>query len=299
MRRIIFVALTTALLSGCGGLVRVAYNNGGYAVRVIANEYFDLQGEQTDLFNGQFARVHEWHRREELPIYADVFRRAADELSQGLAREDVVWAIREVRTRYTEFVEQATEESVPLVATLNDDNFAALDKKFSEANAKFAKQYLSGDQTKRNRARAKSLEERFEMFLGDLSDEQRGLIARFVESQPRISQVRFEDRKRRQQELAQLLRQHQTSPDLALRLRNYFVHWERDRGPEHAKLAREWEERLIALILDMDRTLTSEQRAHAVQRFRSYAEDCVILARQGRSSAEARAAITPVVNPTY
>ncbi|MGH8702445.1 MAG: hypothetical protein ACREVR_14925 [Burkholderiales bacterium] len=99
-----------------------------------------------------------------------------------------------------------------------------------------------------------------------------------------MSEVRLNDRKRRQQEFVQLVKTERSSPQLAERLRGYFLNWERGRGPEHAQAAREWEDRLVQVALEIDRTLSPEQRQRAVQRFESLAEDCRILARQGRPS---------------
>jgi hypothetical protein len=288
---LIVLAAVAMLAAGCGGVMRMAYNNGDFALRMMADDYFDLHDDQEQFLKAQLARFHQWHRREELPAYARTFEGAADRIGRGLARTDVVWALDEVRERYRTLVTQAAEDAAPVIATLKPENFAALEKRFADNNAKFTKEYLSGDQTKRDRARARRLEERFESFMGDLTGEQRALIVRFAQSQPRMSQVRLEYRTQRQREFVALLRQHGTSPDLGARLQSYFVNWERDRSVEHERQSRDWEDRLVALILDMDRTMTPEQRAHAVQKFASYADDCMVLARQGRDSGETRAAI--------
>jgi hypothetical protein len=280
----LWLVVLAAALGGCGSVVRVAYNHGDFALRMMADEYLDLQGEQEELLKAQLARFHEWHRREELPRYAGIFQGAADRLAQGLKREDVTWAFGAARARYRVFMLQAADETAPVMATLKPDNYAALAKKFADTNAKFTKEYLDPDQAKRDRARAKWLVERFEFFMGDLSDAQVALVERFVQSQPRINEVRLTDRKRRQQEFVALLRAYQTSPELAERLRGYFVNWERGRGPEHAQYAREWEERLVQLVLEVDATLTPEQRQRVVARFAALAQDCDVLARQGRPS---------------
>lgn len=291
IRRVALAVLAAAALAGCANVLRLAYNNVDYALRLMAHEYFDLRAEQADLFEVQVARLHEWHRREELPTYARLFQGAAERVSRGLERDDVVWAMVEVRGRYRVLVAQAADESAPVLATLKPDNFAAIEKKFAEINTKFAREYLTGDQAKRDRARTKWLEERFELFMGDLTDAQRELISEFVRSQPRMSQMRFDDRKRRQQEFVQLIEQYRGSAELSEQLRSFLVNWERGRGPEHAEFTRAWEDRLVTLIVALDRTLTAEQRRHVVARFESYAEDCRILARQGLPPSDARATV--------
>jgi hypothetical protein len=290
MRRWVLVVLAATALAGCGTVMRVVYNNGDFALRVMANEYFDTNGDQSEILKAQLARFHEWHRREELPAYARLFQSAADRAARGLKPEDVSWAIASVRERYRVVVAQAAEDGAPVIATLKPDNYAALDRKFADVNAKFTKDYLAGDQAKRDRARAKWFEERIDWFIGDLTDAQVAIIQRFVQSQPRMNEVRLADRKRRQQEFVALIRKYQSSPELAERMREFFVHWERDRGAEHARLAREWEGRLTQLVVELDRTLTPEQRARLVGRFETLAEDSRVLARQGRPAGETRAA---------
>jgi len=291
IRRSLLVLAAALALAGCGSVMRVVYNNGDFALRVMANEYFDTSGDQQDVLKAQLARFHEWHRREELPAYARMFQGAAERAARGLTREDVTWAIVSVRERYRQVVTQAAEDGAPVIATLKPDNYAALERKFADVNAKFTKDYLAGDQAKRDKARAKGFEERFEWFVGDLTDAQAALILRFVQAQPRMNEVRLADRKRRQQEFVALIRQYQGSPELAERMRVFFVNWERDRGAEHAKLAREWEDRLVDLVLEIDRTLTPDQRARLVGRFESLADDCRVLARQGRPASDTRAAV--------
>ena len=288
-RRLLVLAAALAL-AGCGSVMRVVYNNSDFALRVMANEYFDTQGDQSETLKVQLARFHEWHRREELPAYARLFQSAGERAARGLKPEDVTWAIAEVRARYRVVVAQAAEDGAPVVATFTAENYTALDRKFADVNAKFTKDYLAGDQAKRDKARAKWFEERAEWFIGDLTDAQVALIQRFVQSQPRMNEVRLADRKRRQQEFVALIREYQKSPELAERMRAFLVDWERNRGPEHARLAREWEGRLAQLVVDLDRTLTPEQRAKLVGRFDGLAEDCRILARQGRPAGDARAA---------
>jgi hypothetical protein len=282
-------------LAGCGGAVRVAYNNGDLALRFVAHDYLDLHGDQQEVLKERLDRFHAWHRRQELPQYAGLFDGAAGRVERGLAREDVEWAIAAVRARYRRLVEHAADESAPLVATLQPENLAALERKLAANNEKFAREFLAGDTEKQTRARAKRLSGLFEDWLGDLTAEQEALIARFAREQPELNRIRLEDRRRRQAELVALLREHRSSPDIAARLRDYFVNWERDRGAEHRRQAREWEERLVTLVLEIDRSLTPRQRRVFVRKLDAYAEDARILAQQGRPAGTTAAAPEPLI----
>jgi hypothetical protein len=282
MRRLLVAFAAAAALAGCGSVVRVAYNNGDVAARFMAHEYFDLHGEQSDQLKLQLARFHAWHRREELPRLAALFGGASERLAAGLRREDVTWAIVQVRERYRATVEHAADEFAPVAATMRADNLAALERKLADNNEKFAREFLTGDAAKQARARAKRLTGWFDEWLGSVTPEQEALLAAFAQAQPDLNRIRLEDRKRRQHEFVALLREHRKAPDLAARLRDFLVNWERDRGAEHRRQAREWEERLVTLIVEADRTLTPRQREHVVRRFAFFAEEARILARQGQ-----------------
>jgi hypothetical protein len=171
-----------------------------------------------------------------------------------------------------------------VLVTLEADNVIALEKKLASNNAKFAKEYLSADEARNERNRAKRMKENFEDWLGKLSDEQEVMIEAYVRASPRINAVMFEDRKRRQRELVELLNAHRGSPEITPQLRVFMTDWEAQRGPEYAKLAREQEERFTDLMLALDKTLTPKQRQHAVDRLEFYAKEFSILASQGRGA---------------
>src|SRR2546423_10712058 len=137
----LLVVAACLCVAGCAGVVRVAYNNSDFALRMMADRYFDLQSEQEDYLQKQLAHFHEWHRREELPIYARTLSGAADRIKRGVQREDVAWAVGEVRERYRALLVQAIEDGGPVLATLKAENLQALEKKLAADNAKFANEY--------------------------------------------------------------------------------------------------------------------------------------------------------------
>ena len=285
IKRLIIVA-ACLLAVGCGAIVQVAYNNSGFALRMMADDYFDLNDEQERYLEQPLADFHDWHRREELPIYARMFAGAAERIRRGLMPEDVTWAFGEVRERYRVLTLRAIEETAPLLAKLEAENLKALEAKLAENNAKFAKEYPLDKPEKQDRARTRRLEAGLRHFLGDLTEEQHALATRFVQSQPRMTLARLDYRRQRQREIIELLQQYRSASDLVPRLRNYFLGWQRDPESERARETREWEDRFAAFILDLDRSLTAQQRRHAVQKFTSYADDCRVLARQGPSARE-------------
>lgn len=273
------------VLAACGGATRLAYENGDAWALVLTDRYLDLEGGQWQVARAAIRGFHAWHRRTELPRYAALLQSTAGRVELGLTPADVEWAMQNLRMRYAILVDAAVRESAPLLRVLDADNIAALEHRFAAEDRKRIRETLSGDVAKRERARVLGIVNRVEEWTGPLSGAQQEIVRRFVRAttdRPRQAQ---EHRSRKQRELVALLARDEaptkeTNPE---QLRSFFVSWEAERRIEQ----REFDARFVELILELDRTLTASQRAHAVGRLSRYAEDCRQLSRGSSSAANA------------
>lgn len=265
--------------------VRIAYNNVDTALRVMAQDYFDLWSEDSSELRAYIAQLHEWHRREEIPLYAAIMQSAAGKVEAGISKVDIEWAMARGRERLRVLVVHAADEAAPLLIKLGPDHHAALAKKMASNNAKFAKEFLGDDPLDRERAGIKRLGSSIEDWTGSLSKSQEARIVAAVRAFPRLYQLQLESRQVRQQELLAILKRNRTVASLALALRAYFLDWELLRSAEYRRMAADWEAQLTLLLLDLDRTLTPEQRRHAVKRATQFAEDFRILSGAGTPPA--------------
>jgi truncated hemoglobin YjbI len=288
MLRLIAVPALLALLGGCATM-RIAYNNAEPLVRYTAHDYFDLDERQNEQFRMRLLQFHDWHRASELPLYAGLLRTAAQRGGKGITREDVAWAAAEIRSRYSVVMIKAVNDAAPILASLSPAQITELEKRLVKGNEKFARDFLPADEDKRFRAQAKRLVGRFKDWTGTLSDGQEDRIERFVKAHLNTTQMRFENRKRWQKEAVGLIRQTRTPGELAPRLADIFVNPGDHRLPEYVRALVRWESDLTDTILDIDRTLTPEQRAHVLQRMQRYVDDFEALAAQGSVAATAEA----------
>jgi len=88
--------------------------------------------------------------------------------------------------------------------------------------------------------------------------------------------MRDRDRKRLQGELLALVRARESQKRLPERAANF----DQGRDPAYAAASEAARQEYFALLLDLDRTLSAEQRAKAVATFRRYADDFTLLAGQ-------------------
>ena len=286
MLRVAAVFALLALLGGCA-MVRVAYNNAEPLVRYMADDYFDLNEKQNEQFRKRLLQFHDWHRGNELPVYAELLRQAAQKGANGVSREDVAWAAQALRERYAVLITKAIEDAAPILVTLTAPQIEELEKRFAKANDKFAREFLPEDERKRHRAQLKRTLGRFSEWTGTLTEAQEARIERFVKAHAHTTAMRFDHRRIWQREVVSLMRQHRSPQMLAPLLADIFTQPAAHRTPEYTAVLARWEAHLTDLIIDIDRTLSPEQRAHALRRVERYAEDFEALSAQGSVAAAA------------
>ena len=273
----LLLAAGTLVLAACSA-TRVAYNNADTMLRFMVPSYLDLDAAQSDDLTPRIMRFHRWHRSNELPLYAALLQSASQRAARGITAEDVAWALASVRTRYRRLAAKAAEDAAPVLVTLAPAQHVALEKKFAEINEKYAKEVLSADDKKRRRAQSKRMLERFRDFTGGLAPDQEARIERFALDHERHFALRFEDRLRWQHDFVAFLRQERKPEDLGRRLAEMFQKPELRRSEEFIREDRRWDEGLARLVVDLDRSLSPEQREHVVRRLSDYAEDFAVLA---------------------
>jgi hypothetical protein len=271
--RAILVLALAALLAGCSG-VRFAYDNADTFIRWRALQFLDVHDEASDELDERIAAFLRWHRAQELPQYAREADEAARRVARGLSREDVLWGYDAFVARAEASLRMAVEQAAPMLDRLDAGQLQHMQERLAEENRKFAREYLRGAERERRERRTRRVVERLEDWVGTLSKAQTERVRQYSERMPLIDEMRDQDNKRLQTEVLAIVRAHEAQKRLAERLADR----ERGRDPLYVKArAESWSE-FHALIIDIDRLASAEQRARTVSELRRYAEEFRALA---------------------
>ena len=264
--RWLLVAAGLALLQGCS-VSRVAYNNADVFLRWQANHYVDLQGDQSEEFDRRLDTFLAWHRAKALPLYARLGAEAAARLQRGLKREDLEWSYDAVRAQMRESLGAAAVEAAVMLDRLEPGQISHLETRLAEDNRKFAKERVQGSMEERHQRRVKRNSERLEEWFGPLDDAQLERVRLYSKRAPISAELQERDRKRRQAELVAMLRAREAKQHFA----RWAQDWEAGRAPEYVQATQATRAEYMDLLLDLDRTLSDEQRQHAVGRLKRFA----------------------------
>ena len=285
--RLWLLASAMLLLAACSA-IKFTYNNADTVIRLAAWDYLDLEREQEDELKLLIAKYMEWHRREEMPVIARLAGEALERVNRRITVADVGWMIEQGRQRYRRAATRAAEEAAPVLATLNESQIQGLQKKFVKANAKYEKEFLSGDESRRLKARRKRMVDNIEEWTGNLTDAQEARVDRFLREHPRSNDIRMAERVRWQGELIAALRASRDPAALAVQIGRVFSDPERGRSEEYLRETRRWESDFAQMLVELEATLTPEQRRRAVNRLAGFARDFRELAGDATRPPQAR-----------
>ena len=279
--RLLLCACILMLAAGCS-MVRVGYNQVDTLAGWMAHEYFDLEPAQRDDFSRRFEKLHAWHRRDQLPEYAQFLSETKIRAQRGISATDMLWLFDGMKSRYAAIAVRAAPDAAELLAGLSDSQIDHLRREFGRMNEKFLKENrtLESIAARRLRQQRTALAQ-IRDWVGPLSDSQESRVITLLQTLPLTDALRHEDRQRRQREFLALLETRKTDRNgFTKRVREWLLNWERNRPPELARsLEESWKKR-AEFYAAVDKMLTTEQRNHLGHRLQDYIDDFRYLAAQ-------------------
>ncbi len=271
--RWIVVVAGLAVLAGCTAL-QLGYNNADSLIHWRSGRYFGFEGEQKADFERRVQKFMEWHRRAELPKYAALANGLGDRLARGVALADLEWGYDAFQVLLRQTLRAAAVETGELLDTLNPAQVERFQARLAKENRDFAKDHVLAESPEARRAkRVKRNVDRMEEWFGSLTEAQVERIRLYSARAPLDDILRDQDRKRMQRELVGMIHAKETRR----KLEAWAIAWDQNRDPEYETLRKQNLREYFGMLIDLDKTLSAEQRNRAVQRLRGFAGDFLAL----------------------
>ena len=265
-----------AAVAGCSAL-RIGYGTAPDLAYWWLDGYADFNSAQTPKVRDALAQWFAWHRRTQLPDYANLLARAQGELAADTSAARVCeWQGEGIKRAHT-----AWDRAAPAVAetllNLTPQQIQHIERRQAKANDEFRDDYLQPDPAKRTRETLKRTVDRAESLYGNLNDGQRARMAEALARSPFDADAWNAERLHRQREIVATLRQVNgdgTTREQALAAVNLLAeHYEH--SPREAY--RRYQERLVdfncTFAANLHNGTTPAQRRHAVQKLAGWEGD--------------------------
>ena len=273
---------TSGLLSGCGVALKFAYNQGnGIAYRWL-DGYADFNGEQTLRVRSGLDEWFAWHRRSQLPEYADLLARLRVDIPRDTTATQMCGLFGEVRSRFDTALEHARPAIADVLLLMKPKQIANVEKKYAERNEQYRDDFLQPDRDERRKAAIEREIDWSEKLYGRLDDRQRRLIAVSVGDSPFDADISYAERLQRQRDALTVMRKlatgDATRADADAEVRAYAGRIEQSPRADYRRYARKVIDYNCAFAATLHNSMSAEQRRSAADTLKNYEGDLRSLA---------------------
>lgn len=268
------------VLAGCSSF-KVAYTFADDLLEGRAEDYLDLNADDSDILDAQMSQMIAWHKTEMLPQYAQFFQEQSDIADQN------AWTRAGVAQMFVEFrhlLDETLEGAAPYVAEVlvlhtSPEKIEYLEARMAENTAELKEEELSESLEETIDEWVERRVSNFERFIGPLTDAQLAIVKLQAETAVDPQKRWLTNRTLRQKALVTFMRSEPSADEIAEFVHQILLHAHEIVDPEYkAETERRWA-LLEQLHYDILVTLTDEQRRELVFNLRSYASDMLELSQ--------------------
>ncbi len=264
-------------LIGCSA-TRVAYNQLDWIVVWYLSDYFTLDDAQENHLKEAVRRNIDWHRRDQLPKYAQLLRAVNRDVTSGVvtgemlerhyARSIVLW---------DEFVVHTVPEVSAFFLLLSREQVDEFVKNLEKSNQELWEEYAGKTAEERQTSRQNAVLKGLARIFGRLSAEQKDLVLSYQAALNDVSVEWMASRRQWQQEFRQLIVERPSEPEFGDRIVRQMLKPNIDDTSEYRKLVDENRKIVMSMLTALSGELTDKQRQRFSKRAKGLARNFTIL----------------------
>lgn len=271
MKKTAMLVGAVILLAGCS--VKFVYNQLDWLVPWYLDDYVTMDSSQVQLLEERLDQYLRWHRREQLPRYADFLDETARLAEDGLGRTEMDAIFSQAQTFLDMLLVELSGPLADLMRYMSDDQVEELMANLQRRNRDYRKRYVDTAELAQRDRRAEGMQKMAERWIGELDSRQTARIELWSLKYHLLGAAFLETRQDWQEQLRKLLQQRDMPQGSREDLAGLLARRPRPTSGEARRKYDENIELLKQLYLDLDASLSSYQRNKLVAGLTSYADD--------------------------
>jgi hypothetical protein len=269
--------LTVLCLQGCSA-IKLGYQQLPTLSYWWLDSSVSFSDAQTPPAKEALAQLHRWHRAEELPLYADVFKRLAVQSAEPLQPQQVCSVVSEVDKALDRTMRKAVSLAAPVAMNLGPEQLSHLGQHWASKNQDWEKEWVQGSASERLERRVSKAVDRYSDFYGSLTPTQTAIVRAQLQQSAWTPDWGRRDRLRRHQDLlAALQKAAQSSPSALPQVEaDLWGVWQRWMDPPDAYgrgVIQKLRSQACENLAQLHNSASPEQRLRAARRLRAYEQD--------------------------
>ncbi|QJR82569.1 hypothetical protein CA267_018325 [Alteromonas pelagimontana] len=258
----LLMGLGLMFLAGCSS--KLAYNNLDWLVYWYMDDYIELNDAQEKAFDKKLSGWLDWHRSQELQKYIEQLKTLRTDVeNDNLTESQLLKHLSEATDHWHRVRNKLAPQLAAMAEKLEDEQvirlFAALEADNKEEEEEL-QELLEESEEEQAKDHLEDMEEDMEERLGDLTHEQKAIIARFS---PRFTSTHAEwlqYRRDTQQAARKLFATRQSNPDFVADLTYVMTHPDEYRSESYQQHRAQNRELYAQMAAAIAKTLTPEQK---------------------------------------
>ena len=166
-------------LTGCS--TKFLYNHLDIGIRWYVKSYISLDRDQKKFLREHVDEFHDWHRKNELPRYADFLGQLIERLNNPSSEQSIHDETDRVQNLIDNSIEFIVPTAVELLSSLSDEQVDQLLRNVAKDQKDYQKKYVDVAEEVQFKERYKEFKKAITRYFGRLSKEQKSQIRRWSE----------------------------------------------------------------------------------------------------------------------
>lgn len=268
--------LALLLLQGCSA-IKLGYQQLPTLSYWWLDSSVSFSGTQSTGAKQALDTLHQWHRREELPAYADLLQRAQILSAGPVQAEQICRVWTDVQTRLDTLMRETVVHAAPVAMALGPRQLSHMARHWDSKNEEWEKEWLQGSASERLERRLDKTLERYRSFYGELTPAQLNLVKVQLAQSPWTAEWGRQDRQRRQQDflstLQRISQSNLTPTEATQQLWGLWQRWWQPPDAGQRAVIQGLAQRACENLAQLHNTASAEQRQQMTRRLRAYERD--------------------------
>ena len=271
LRALLAVLIISVSVSGC--TVKLTYNFLDWVLYWELKDYVKFTRDQRLLVKDQISQLIDWHRSEELPQYADELEKLSAGLVTGLTVEQLAESYNNLRHSWQRIVIKTLPAAVDFISNLNDQQVNDFLEMLIEKEGDDAKKIEKGTHVRTVKKREAYVSKKIVEVIGPLNEAQKALIAQWAQRMKPTKEFSLAQAIEWRTKMQTVLAERHDEQQLQKNLMVLFANPDQLRSASYRRVIDKNKHLVMQLLLDLNQTLTHQQRSKLVKKLNGYIED--------------------------
>jgi hypothetical protein len=271
LRALLAVLIISVSTSGC--TTKLAYDFLDWGLYWELKDYVKFTRDQRLLVKEEISQLIDWHRSEELPQYADQLEKLSKELKSGITVEQLEESYNNLRDSWQRIVIKTLPAAVDIISNLNDQQVNDFLEMLIEKEGDDAKKIEKGTHVRTVKKREAYVSKKIVEVIGPLNEAQKALIAQWAQRMKPTKEFSLAQAIQWRTKMQTVLAERHDEQQLQKNLMVLFANPDQLRSASYRRLIDKNKHLVMQLLLDLNQTLTHQQRSKLVKKLNGYIED--------------------------